>query len=494
MSDPSPPFEGVELRDNALARISGRVPIPMYDRRAIRPAIVHIGVGGFHRSHLATYVDDLCSAGDRAWGIVGSGVLPTDEQMALVLRRQDGLYSLITRTPSKSMVNVVGSLLHYIHAWPDAGRLVSRIADSDTQLVTLTLTEAGYPVDHETGEFDSIAAPSGPGSAFDVIVAGLERRYEERRTPISLVSCDNIARNGDAARAATLGVAERRSAKLWDWIAGNVAFPNSMVDRITPSTTDEDRVWLAETYGILDGWPVVTEPFRQWVIEDSFAGEAPPLHNVGVTFTSDVQPYELMKIRLLNGGHSCIAYLSALAGFERVDSALAEPGVNKFLRSFLDIEAAPVLPKIAGLEVSTYIASLLERLSNPAIGDRVSRLCRDGSAKIPKFLLPTVRDQLAIGGPIELSALALAGWCAYLIGVADDGRRISHASDPALQALRASAVLAVEDPTSFLRLRTVFGEDLSRSQRLADAFAKSLSSLRSVGARSSLNIAFGGKS
>jgi mannitol 2-dehydrogenase len=261
-----------------------------------------------------------------------------------------------------------------------------------------------------------------------------------------------------------------------------------MVDRITPATTDADRVWLAHEYGIADGWPVVSEPFRQWVIEDSFEGDRPPWEEVGVTVTSDVEPYELMKLRLLNAGHSCMAYLAALAGIERVDSAMAEPRVDRFLRRFLVTEAGPVLPQIPGIDVPVYMASLLERFANPAIGDQISRLCLDGSAKFPKFLLPTVRAQLARGGPVDLSALALAGWCAYLLGRADDGSAITLASDPDLESARSYATNSTEEPSNFLEYRSVFGDDLPRDPRFVESFTKALRSLRVVGVRSTLDV------
>jgi mannitol 2-dehydrogenase len=487
MSNQAAPNGPIPLGDVALGRLDPRVPVPLYDRRALRRAIVHIGVGGFHRAHLATYVDELCSAGHTSWGIMGSGVLPTDRRMADVLARQDGLYTLITRSAHETAVRVIGSIVDYIHASPETGSLVRRIARPDTRIVSLTLTEGGYPVDEETRRFNSSAAPAGPSSAFGIIVAALEHRQKQGAGPLSVISCDNVIGNGDVARTATLGVAEGHNPKLRNWIERTVPFPNSMVDRITPATTDADRGWLAQEYGIADDWPVVSEPFRQWVIEDSFEDDRPPWEEVGVTVTSDVEPYELMKLRLLNAGHSCMAYLAALAGFERVDSAMAEPRIDRFLRRFLESEAGPVLPDIPGIDVPAYITSLLERFSNPAIGDQISRLCLDGSAKFPKFLLPTVRAQLARRGPVDLSSMALAGWCAYLMGVADDGAAITHASDPDLETARSYAAASANEPSNFLAYRSVFGDDLPLEPRFVHAFGSALRSLRSAGVRSTID-------
>lgn len=477
----------IPLADKNLMALDPRVSVPRYDRKALRRAIVHIGVGGFHRAHLATYIDQLCSSGDSSWGIVGSGVLASDWRMAEVLNRQDGLYTLITRSANETTVRVIGSIVDYIHASPNTESLIRLIAHPDTSMVSLTLTEGGYPVNEQTRRFDSSAAPAGPNSAFGVIVAALERRQRQGIGPLTVISCDNVIGNGDVAKTATLGVAEERNPKLRNWIERTVPFPNSMVDRITPATTDADRDWLAQEYGIADGWPVVSEPFRQWVIEDSFAGKRPPWEAVGVTLTNDVGPYELMKLRLLNAGHSCMAYLAALAGIERVDEAMAEPRIGRFLRRFLETEAGPVLPEIPGIDVPAYEASLLERFSNPAIGDQISRLCLDGSAKFPKFLLPTVRAQLARGGPIELSALALAGWCSYLVGVADNGAAISHASDPDLETARSYAAASAMEPANFLAYRPVFGDDLALEPRFVEAFGNALRSLRSTGVRSTLD-------
>lgn len=487
MANLDPPQQPVALGDDTLGRLDPRVSVPSYDRTAVRRSIVHIGVGGFHRAHLATYVDEFCAAGHTAWGILGSGVLPHDRRMADVLSRQNGLYTLISRSARETDVRVIGSILDYIHASPEAGPLIGRIAHPDTRMVSLTLTEGGYPVDERTREFDASVAPSGPNSAFGIIVAALERRRQGGVGPLTVVSCDNVIGNGDVARASVLGVAEEHDPTLRNWIEGTVAFPNSMVDRITPATTDADREWLAGEYGIADGWPVVTEPFRQWVIEDSFAGDRPPWEEVGITVTSDVEPYELMKLRLLNAGHSCMAYLAALAGIDRVDAAMAEPRINLFFRRLLEREAGPVLPEIPGIDVPAYEASLIERFSNPAIGDQIARLCLDGSAKFPKFLLPTVRSQLARGGSVGLAALALAGWCVYLMGTADDGTPISHASDPDLDTARAYAAEAATEPARFLAYRAVFGDDLPGEPRFVESFGSAVRSLRSSGVLATLD-------
>jgi mannitol 2-dehydrogenase len=463
-----------------------RVTVPGYERSGLIPGIVHIGVGGFHRAHLATFADELAAAGHREWAITGSGVLGSDARMAGVLTAQDGLYALVTRSQDATSVQVIGSIVDYVLAADDIEPLVARIADPATKIVSLTVTEGGYPVDEDERAFDPTRAPAGPNSAFGVIVASLRRRRDLGVGPLTVMSCDNVIENGAVARLAVLGVAEDVDPALAGWIDANVTFPNGMVDRITPATTDADRAFLVQEYGLDDGWPVVTEPFRQWVIEDDFVAGRPPWEDLDVTVTRDVEPYELMKLRLLNAGHSTMAYLAALAGIEFVHEAVHDPQIGRFLRSFLEHEAGPVLPDIPGIDVEAYQAKLIERFSNPAIGDQISRLCLDGSAKFPKFLMPTVRNQLRRGGPVTLCALALAGWCRYLIGTGDDGRHILHASDPDLANARSYAAKSVSEPAAFLGYKRVFGDDLSSDERFRTAFVDGLDKLRSAGVRATL--------
>ena len=412
----------IELRVSALQALSTSVEVPNYARGALRPSVVHIGVGGFHRAHLAVYVDDLCRVGRTDWAITGVGLLAGDAQMAEVLATQDHLYTLILRDAGGSDVRVIGSIIKFIHALPAVDevtptspgqrRFFEAIVSPDTHVVSLTITEGGYPVDDVTREFRP--ERSRPGGVFDLLAKALDVRRQRNPQPLTVMSCDNIMTNGDVARAATLGEADRSSAELAEWIEENISFPNSMVDRITPVTTPGDKQWLEQTHGIIDRWPVVAEPFRQWVIEDEFAGDRLPLEELDVITTTDIAPYELTKLRLLNAGHSCLAYLASLSGHCLVHEAMADADLRRFVDRFLHLEAKPTLPDAAGIDLDQYIASLLHRFANPGISDQVARLCLDGTSKIPKFILPTVRDQLAAAGPVKRSATALAGWCEYL--------------------------------------------------------------------------------
>jgi mannitol 2-dehydrogenase len=407
--------------------------------------------------------------------------------MATALSRQDHLYTLITRGAETTSVAVIGSIVDYIHASPSPDHLIATIAAPDTQIVSLTVTEGGYPVDDLTGNFLPDDPSAGPDSAFAILAAGLDQRRRAGGPPVTVMSCDNIVHNGTVTRTATIGAAGAIGPEIVEWIEQSVTFPNSMVDRITPATTDADRSWLAANYGLTDLWPVVTEPFRQWVVEDAFGAARPPLEELDVIVTTDVEPYELMKLRLLNAGHSCLAYLAALDEIATVDAALADPGLHRFLVGFLDREARPALPPVAGVDLGAYTASLIERFSNPNIGDQIARLCFDGSAKFPKFLLPTVRAQLDAGGPVGLSALALAGWCEYLNGTTQHGGVIVHASDPLLDVAIDYANRSRLAPRAFLEFVDVFGSDLATDGRFVDAFVDALNVLRTRGVRSAID-------
>lgn len=460
----------------ALPTLGERVETPTYERSALRRSIVHVGVGGFHRAHLATYIHELAEAGDTDWSIVGVGVMASDERIASVLDSQDHLYSLVSRGADESDVSIIGSIVDFVLAADDPAELIERIANPDTQIVSMTITEGGYPVDDHTGAF--VAERSLPTGTFALLAAGLEQRRANGGLPLTIMSCDNIMTNGQVARTAMLGEAARHSEDLVEWIDQNVRFPNSMVDRITPATTPADATWLAETHGIDDAWPVVAEPFRQWVVEDDFGGDRLPLESIDVIVTDDIDPYELTKLRLLNAGHSCLAYLAALDGFERVDEAMADPVLRDFVTRLLHVEAKPTLPAAEGIDLDDYISSLIERFSNPGVGDQIARLCLDGTAKFPKFLLPTVRAQLDGDGHVERSALALAGWCEYL------ATSENPSSDPQLDVALKFASQSLDDPRAFLEMREVFDAELADSPRFVEAFVSGLTSIRSNGVQS----------
>lgn len=459
---------------------------PSYDRTGLRRSVVHIGVGGFHRAHLATYIDELCRAGNTDWSIVGAGVLEHDAGIAEALGSQDGCYTLIERGHAATKIDTISSIVDFVYAWPDNAALVDLIAAPTTQIVSLTVTEGGYPVNDETGDFQADSPNAVAGSAFGSIVAGLEQRRQNNGGPITILSCDNVIGNGHVTQTAVEGCAKAYGPTLTEWISANVSFPNSMVDRITPATTDIDRAWLLDTHGIVDAWPVVTEPFRQWVVEDNFAGDRLPFEELDVLVTKDVEPYELMKLRLLNAGHSCLAYLSALIDAQTVTDAMSEPVIADYLTHFLMTEAKPALPEIVGIDLDDYIASLVHRFGNPNIADQIERLCLDGTAKFPKFLIPTIVRQVELGGPLDAAALALAGWCEYLNGATETGEPIRIARDPNLDSAIEAARASRSNPRAFLDFALVFAP-LEGSERFEAAFVDALEGLRTNGVRSTIS-------
>jgi mannitol 2-dehydrogenase len=460
----------IQLRDAALPDIAARgVLVPTYDRGRLQPRIVHVGVGGFHRAHLALYTHELAEAGSD-WGIRGVGLLRQDARMANALAAQDHLYTLVERGRGDSRVQIVGSIIDYRLTHDDPVCAAELMADPNVAIVSLTITEAGY-------SDGAVGAPSSTPTTFDIIAMGLERRHERGHSPLTIVSCDNLPGNGDAARRSTLRAARRRSTSLADWTERHCAFPNSMVDRITPATSEADRAWLVNAIGVEDRWPVVTEPFRQWVIEDNFATGRPRWEDVGVLFTDRVHDWEIYKLRLLNAGHSSMAYLAALAGVTYVDEAMALPDVRRFLHRLLNDEAVPSLRPIPGYPPGDYVASVLERFANTGVRDQIARLCIDGSAKFPTFLLPTITFQLEHNGPIAHGALALAGWARYLATIPRDRQAFDADGDRARQHARR----ATEEPTRFLDFSQVFSRTLRDSARFRAAFAAAWQRVGDVG-------------
>jgi mannitol 2-dehydrogenase len=398
----------VALRARTLADLAGTVAVPTYDRSAVRTGIVHIGVGGFHRAHQAMYVDRLMNAGGSLdWGICGVGLLPRDRRMKDVLDAQEGLYTLVLKHPDGTLEpRVVGSIVDYLFAPDDPEAAVERLAAPATRIVSLTITEGGYNIRHATGTFDEsepdIVADLRPGAVpttvFGLVTEALARRRDRGVAPFTVMSCDNIAGNGHVAAAMFGAFARLRDPDLGAWMRDHVCFPDSMVDRITPATTDEDRALVAERFGIADGWPVVCEPFTQWVLEDEFGDGRPPLEDVGVQIVDDVEPYELMKLRLLNGGHQTIGYLGYLGGHRYTHEVCQDPLFVRFLRDYMDREATPTLPDVPGIDLDGYKRTLVERFANPHVADTLARLCVDSSERIPTFVLPVIRHQLETGG------------------------------------------------------------------------------------------------
>ncbi|MCW2627794.1 mannitol dehydrogenase family protein [Mycobacterium sp.] len=524
----------MKLNKSTLAQIP--IDKPSYNRDEIGIGIVHFGVGGFHRAHQARYVDRLLQMGLAAqWGICGVGVLPADRKMADVMAAQDGLYTLLVENPDGSReARVIGSIVDYRYAPDDAEAVIELLAAPSTRIISLTITEGGYNIDNLGGIAGSaggggiagsaggggiagsaggggiagsaggggiagsaggggIAGSAGGGgiagggggvSVFGLVADALARRRDRGIASPTIVSCDNIEGNGEVARHAFTTYAEREHPGLGAWMSAHTRFPNSMVDRITPATTPDVIAALADEFGVEDLWPVVAEPFTSWVLEDDFSDGRPPLEEAGVLLVGDVMPYELMKLRLLNAGHQSLCYFAYLAGYRLVHDAASDPLFAEFLLEYMDSEATPTLKPVPGIDLPDYKRTLIERFANPGVKDTIARLCFGSSDRIPKWLLPVVRANLAAGGPVRLSAATVASWARYAEGVDEHGEHID-VQDQLADTLVPLARSQHHNPTAFIENTDVFG-DLASQPRFVEAYVWALDSLHRDGARATL--------
>lgn len=483
-----------QLNNHNMGALSAAVETPVYDRQAVTPGIVHIGVGGFHRAHQAMYVDALMNQGEALnWGIVGVGVMPGDKRMQQALAAQDYLYTLVVKHPDgEYQPRVIGSMVNYLFAPEDPEAVIEAMADPAIKIVSLTVTEGGYNVHPVTGEFnldappvrDDLAHPERPSTSFGLVVEALVRRRARGIAPFTVMSCDNIQGNGNVAKRMFSAYARARSAALGEWLAAEVAFPNAMVDRITPVTAPTDIEELSQRFGVEDAWPVVCEPFTQWVLEDHFPLGRPAFEQVGVQVVDDVEPYELMKLRLLNASHQALTYFGYLAGYRYAHEVCQDPLFVEFLLQYMREEGTPTLAPVPGVDLETYRLTLIERFANPQIKDTLARLCAESSDRIPKWLVPVIRQQLAQGGEIERSAAVVASWARYAEGVDEQGDTIEIV-DRLREPLMAIAANNRTHPAAFVENRELFG-DLADQPRFLDAYLKALASLHEGGARATL--------
>ena len=488
------PAEPQPLNARTLECWRGRLPVPVDDRSLVTPGVVHLGVGGFHRAHLAMYHDRLLSEGRGLdWGICGVGVLAADRRMKQVLQAQDGLYTLVVKHSDGTYEpRVIGSIVEYLFAPDDPEAVIERMAATSTRIVSLTITEGGYNLSDVTGEFDvtnpdvlaDLEPGAAPRTAFGLITEALRRRWKRGQAPFTVMSCDNLQGNGYLSKRVFTAFARLRDPGLGDWVEQETRFPNSMVDRITPVTTEADRAEVRERFGIEDQWPVVCEPYSQWVLEDSFTARRPPYDQVGVQVVDQVEPYELMKLRLLNASHQAIGYFGYLCGYRLVHEAAQDPLFQAFLLGYMDFEATPTLAPVPGVDLERYKHTLIERFSNPQVRDTIARLCAESSDRIPKWLLPVIRAQLATGGEIRRSAAVVASWARYAEGVDEAGNPIE-----VVDRLRDSLVPLARrqrvDPDAFIANRDVFG-DLADKKPFVTVYRSALASLHERGARATL--------
>ncbi|MFZ2099505.1 MAG: mannitol dehydrogenase family protein [Oricola sp.] len=471
-----------KLSLSSLPSLPANVRKPAYGRGDLSPGIVHVGVGNFHRAHQAVYLHRLFETGrDRDWAIVGAGVKPYDAAMRAKLEDQDWLTTVVELDPKGFSATVTGSMIDFAEV--DPARLIDTIARPEIRIVSLTVTEGGYYVDAKTGGFDAghpeIVADrentGDPKTVFGILIAALMKRRDAGLPPFTVMSCDNLPENGHVARRAVLGLAEYWPAGTRTWIAENVAFPCGMVDCITPATGPREIGIVRDTFGIEDAAPVVCEPFRQWVLEDHFPQGRPALEAVGVEFVRDVAPYELMKLRILNGGHATIAYPAGLLGIHFVHDAMRHPLVTGFLEKLEFSEIIPTVPEIPGVSREAYYRKIVERFSNEAVGDTIPRLCLDGSNRQPKFILPTIAARLDAGQSVDGLALEVALWCRYCAASDENGNPIAI-DDIAAERLTAQALAARADPSAWLSMHDIFA-DLGGNAVFSSAFARALSAL-----------------
>jgi len=440
------------------------------------------------------YLDRLMNQGQALdWGICGVGVMPADRKMKEVLDAQDGLYTLVLKHSDGTYEpRVIGSIVEYLFAPDDPEAVIEKMADPAIRIVSLTVTEGGYNISDVTGEFDQanpdvvrdLTPGAVPRTTFGLVTEALRRRRDRGLVPFTVMSCDNLQGNGDLARRAFTTFARLRDPDLGDWVEREVSFPNCMVDRITPVTTDADRAEITERFGIEDQWPVVCEPFTQWVLDDAFTAGRPPYEQAGVQLVADVEPYELMKLRLLNASHQALCYFGYLCGYRLVHEAAQDPLFQAFLLGYMDEEATPTLPPVPGVDLGEYKRTLIERFSNPQVRDTIARLCAESSDRIPKWLLPVIRLQLEAGGQISHSAAVVASWARYAEGTDEQGEPI-EVVDRLADTLVPLARRQRADPGVFIENRQLFG-DLAGHERFRIAYLSALASLHEYGARATL--------
>lgn len=468
---------GVPLSDATLPLHSPRIDVPTYDRSTLQPGVVHIGAGNFHRAHQAVYFDDLARSGiSQEWGVTGVSLRSRDVKD--LLSAQDGLYTVVQRGHDHQTARVIGSIASYQHAPSDSPAVRSTLADPQTRVVSLTITGNGYYLNPVTGEFDAdhadvradLVASNCFVTAWAYLVEALDRRRRAGIAPFTVLCCDNIPDNARATRTALVSFAALKGPELARWIDKNVAFPSTMVDRITPRTSNSERQFVEQTFGIADKWPVLTEPYCQWVIEDTFCAGRPPLDEVGAQFVTDVSDHKLVKTRLLNGTHIAIACLATLAGYQRTDEAMRNRVIFDYVEQLLRDEVQPLLPAVPGMNTPGYRDTLLARLSNPGMSDQLSRLARRGSEKIASFLLPSLQEAIAQDRPHTLLMLALAGWARYLRGYDLSGRKI-RIDDPQSELLTTLATMECNNPLPLLR------HDIFAELRLVPGFAEHLAEM-----------------
>ena len=462
-----------------------------YDRNKTKSGILHIGVGNFHRAHEEFYTDQLLrlDPSQQDWAITGAMLLPSDERLYKVLKNQDGVYTLtICGRDGKDETVEIGSLKDVIWAQKEPELVIEKIADPDTKIVSMTITEGGYNIDRD-GNFDlsneavkrDLANPSEPETVFGYVAEGLRKRKNDGAGKVTILTCDNLQHNGNTAKKAFMTFMKAQDPELAAWAEENVTFPNSMVDRITPATRPEDIDRLNIKNGTDDRAPVYCEDFIQWVVEDNFANGRPKWEEVGVEFTDDVAPYENMKLSLLNASHSLLSYPSFLSGYRKVDEAMKDERIKKFVKDFMDIDITPYVPAPGNTDLEEYKQTLIERFANSSVSDQVARLCFDGLAKFPVYLIPNVTKMVKDGKDLTRVAYLFAAYYDYLKYHTDDKGATFEVAEPWMDATVEKA-LASDNPLDFLDITAFAGADLRDSKAFTDLYLKFVKEIREKGA------------
>ena len=484
------------LSASSLSGLAPQVGKPAYDVGKVRIGIVHLGLGAFHRGHQAVYTDAVMSR-DSRWGICGVS-LKTPRVIAS-LAPQDGLYSLLERGAAGTSVRVVGSVREMLFLGDERDRVLARLADPAVEIVSLTVTEKGYCHDPATGHINwqhpdiahDVANPASPVSTIGVLSAGLSARRAAGAGSITVLCCDNLPHNGRTVEGIVRAYAQAVDPSLTEWIGANATFPCTMVDRIVPATTDDDIAEASRLLGVADAAPVVAEPYTAWVIEDNFAGARPRWEDAGAQLVADVAPFETMKLRLLNGSHSTLAYLGYLAGYDFIWQASTDPDLATLIERLMTDEVMSTLTVPPGVDLGAYAAQIRARFLNPALPHRTKQIAMDGSQKLPQRLLAPVRERLARGESIAHLALAIAGWIRYASGTDESGRPIAVA-DPMAASFAAIAEAgrgnASQIAEGFLDLVEVFGTDLSGNVAFRRAVSRDVGGLFRDGVRRTLAV------
>lgn len=481
----------VKLSNANLPGMPDGVLVPTYDRTALTPGIIHIGLGNFHRAHQAWYLHRLMQGGKALdWAIIGAGVRPADATMRDRLLAQDCLTTLIELDPSGTATEITGAMIDFLPVEEGNGPLIHAMSDPDIRIVAMTVTEGGYYRD-ANGALDrahpdivhDAANPNTPRTAFGAMVAALKSRRDMGIGPFTGQCCDNLQHNGEVLRATVVGLARMSDPDLADWIETNATFPDAMVDCIVPATGPGELAYV-EDLGISDAAPVTHENFRQWVIEDDFCAGRPPWEDVGATLTNDVHLYETMKIRMLNAGHQVLANAGELLSVPTIAACMADPDIAAFFHKVEAEEIAPYVNAVPGMTPMQYLDLIARRFANPKIHDTTRRVAFDGSSRHAGFVLPILRDALKSNGAIEGLALTEALWARMCAGTREDGTEIA-ANDPHWAALSEQARAAKDDPRAWLAQHAIYG-DLNANARFAEAFAEKLRSVWADGCRSTL--------